>query len=201
VDEFFEAEKVFLVEYHLKIKDATAKADKMTKVHKNVADSYIQISTGLVGLATIENTELDKIFTRVAEALEKGRKLEGRVASDEDLKLGDTLRYYMRDSSAAKDLLYRRTRSLADYEAANKALEKARTKNKEVPQAERHQEDCCKKFDKISEVAKKEIQEFKHRRIGYFKKHLQEMVELELKHARAQTQLLKNCITALQEES
>ena len=62
------------------------------------------------------------------------QKLEGRVASDEDLKLSDTLRYYMRDSAAAKDLLYRRTRSLADYEAANKALEKARTKNKDVPQ-------------------------------------------------------------------
>ena len=56
------------------------------------------------------------------------------MASDEDLKLSDTLRYYMRDSAAAKDLLYRRTRALADYEAANKALEKARTKNKDVPQ-------------------------------------------------------------------
>ena len=50
------------------------------------------------------------------------------------MKLSDTLRYYMRDTAAAKDLLYRRTRALADYEAANKALEKARTKNKDVPQ-------------------------------------------------------------------
>lgn len=30
------------------------------------------------------------------------QKLEGRVASDEDLKLSDMLRYYMRDSQAAK---------------------------------------------------------------------------------------------------
>ncbi|KAL8585213.1 Sorting nexin-6 [Nucella lapillus] len=201
VDDFFENEKIFLVEYHAKIKDATGKSDRMTKVHKNVADSYIQISTGMVLLGTIENTELAKVFTRVAEALEKARKLEGRVASDEDLKLSDTLRYYMRDSAAAKDLLYRRTRSLADYEAANKALEKARTKNKDVPQAEKVQDQCCKKFEKISEVAKKEIQEFKTRRISYFKKHMVELVELELKHARAQAQLLKNCITALEEES
>ena len=35
---------------------------------------------------------------------------------------------------AAKDLLYRRTRSLVDYENANKALDKARTKNKDVAQ-------------------------------------------------------------------
>ncbi|KAK0043714.1 sorting nexin-6 [Biomphalaria pfeifferi] len=200
VDEFFESEKVFLIEYHNKIKDATSKADKMTKVHKNVSDSYIQISTGLVQLATIENTELDKVFSKVAEALEKARKLEGRVASDEDLKLSDTLRYYMRDSMAAKDLLYRRMRALVDYENANKALEKARTKNKEVAAAEKTQDLCCKKFEKISEVAKKEIQEFKTRRIAYFRKHLVELVELEIKHGKAQVQLLKNCITALQEK-
>ena len=54
------------------------------------------------------------------------------MASDEDLKLSDTLRYYMRDSAAAKNLLYRRLRALANYEAATKNLEKARSKNKDV---------------------------------------------------------------------
>ena len=60
------------------------------------------------------------------------QKIEGRVASDEDLKLSDTLRYYMRDSFAAKRLLYRRLRCLANYENANRNLEKARAKNKDV---------------------------------------------------------------------
>jgi len=54
------------------------------------------------------------------------------VASDEDLKLSDTLRYYMRDSAAAKNLLYRRLRALANYETATKNLDKARSKNKDV---------------------------------------------------------------------
>ncbi|CAC5405054.1 SNX5_6_32 [Mytilus coruscus] len=170
VDEFFEQQKVFLIEYHTKIKDGTGKSDKMTRCHKNVADSYIQISTGFVQLATIENTELDKVFTKLAEALEKARKLEGRVASDEDLKLSDTLRYYMRDSSAA------------DYKA------------------EKNQQTCCEKYEKISEVAKKELTEFKSRRISYFKKHLVDLAELELKHSKAQVQLLRNCINALREE-
>ncbi|XP_060079518.1 sorting nexin-6-like [Ylistrum balloti] len=201
VDDFFEKEKGFLVEYHVKIKDATMKSDKMTRAHKAVADNYIQVSSGFVQMATIENTELDKVFTKVAETLEKARKLEGRVSSDEDLKLSDTLRYYMRDSAAAKDLLYRRTRSLADYESANKALEKARTKNKEVAQAEKHQTQCCEKFEKISDVAKKELTEFKGRRIQYFRKNLVDLVELELKHAKAQVQLLKNCISAMKEEA
>lgn len=58
--------------------------------------------------------------------------MEGRVASDQDLKLVDTLRYYQRDSNAAKALLVRRLRCLATYEAANRNLEKARAKNKDV---------------------------------------------------------------------
>jgi len=58
--------------------------------------------------------------------------VESRVASDEDLKLSDTLRYYMRDSNAAKNLLYRRRRCLANYETANKNLDKARAKNRDV---------------------------------------------------------------------
>lgn len=54
------------------------------------------------------------------------------MASDEDLKLSDTLRYYVRDGSAAKDLLYRRLRCLANYEQANKSLDSARAKNRDV---------------------------------------------------------------------
>lgn len=60
------------------------------------------------------------------------QKVEGRVASDEDLKLSDTLRYYVGDSFAAKRLLYRRLRCLANYETANRNLEKARIKNKDI---------------------------------------------------------------------
>lgn len=41
-----------------------------------------------------------------------------------------------------------------DYENANKALDKARAKNKDVLQAENTQQLCCHKFEKISESAK-----------------------------------------------
>lgn len=41
-----------------------------------------------------------------------------------------------------------------DYENANKALDKARAKNKDVLQAETTQQICCQKFEKISESAK-----------------------------------------------
>jgi sorting nexin-5/6/32 len=60
----------------------------------------------------------------------------------------------MRDSKAALDLMYRRSRCLADFDTANKNLDRARTKNKEVQQAEATQESIKKKFENISEKAK-----------------------------------------------
>ena len=56
-----------------------------------------------------------------------------------------------------QDLLYRRTRSLANYESANKKLETAKTKGKGVHDAEAHQQTCKEKFDKLSEVGKEGV--------------------------------------------
>ncbi|XP_023227778.1 sorting nexin-6-like isoform X1 [Centruroides sculpturatus] len=200
VDDFFEHERNFLIEYYNHIRDATMKSDKMTRNHKNVADSYIKISFSLVQLATIDGSELEKFFSKVSETFEKARKLEGRVASDEDLKLSDTLRYYMRDTAAAKDLLYRRLRCLANYENANRNLEKARIKNKDIHMAENVQQQACQKFEAISKQAKQELQDFKTRRVAAFRKNLVELAELELKHSKTQIQLLKSCLMSLHEE-
>ncbi|XP_042202090.1 sorting nexin-32-like isoform X2 [Callorhinchus milii] len=197
VDEFFEHERTFLVEYHNRVRDATLKTDRMTRAHKNVAEDYIPISSALSSLGTLEASPLNKNFLKLAELFEKLRKLEGRVASDEDLKLSDLLRYYMRDSQAAKDLLYRRARALSDYENANKALDKARMKSKDVKQSEANQQLTCQKFERLSESAKQELTDFKTRRVSAFRKNMIEMTELELKHAKASLLLLRNCLTSL----
>lgn len=93
-------------------------------------------------------------MNKLSDYFEVARKTEGRVASDTDLKLSDTLRYYARDSKAALDLLYRRTRRLADYENENKNLERARQKHKDEKQAESNQALAKQKFEHISEVAR-----------------------------------------------
>ncbi|XP_041105994.1 sorting nexin-5-like [Polyodon spathula] len=197
VDDFFDQEKTFLLDYYNKIRDATTKAEKMTRAHKNVADDYIHFSATLDSLSADESTALKMYLLKLAELFEKLRKVEGRVASDEDLKLTELLRYYMRDIQAAKDLLYRRARGLADYESSNKALDKARLKSKEVQQAEEHQQLCCQKFEKLSESGKRELISFKGRRVVAFRKNLIEMAELEIKHAKSSVTLLQSCIDML----
>uniref|UniRef100_A0A8C6MG35 Sorting nexin 6 n=1 Tax=Nothobranchius furzeri TaxID=105023 RepID=A0A8C6MG35_NOTFU len=168
VDDFFEHEKTFLLEYHNRVKDASAKCDRMIRSHKNAADDMNRIASSLYTLGTQDSMDL----------------FEARVAADEDLKLADLLKYYLRESQAAKDLLYRRSRALVDYENANKGLDKARAKNRDVLQAETSQQLCCHKFEKISESAKQELIDFKTRRVAAFRKNLVELAELELKHAK-----------------
>ncbi|RXN19268.1 sorting nexin-6 [Labeo rohita] len=184
VDDFFEHEKTFLLEYHNRVKDSSAKSDRMIRSHKSAADDINRIASTLYTLGTQDSTDLCKFFLKVSELFEKTRKIEARVAADEDLKLADLLKYYLRESQAAKDLLYRRGRALVDYENANKALDKARAKNKDVLQAETTQQVCCQKFEKISESAKQELIDFKTRRVAAFRKNLVELAELELKHAK-----------------
>nr|XP_055170559.1 sorting nexin-32 isoform X5 [Nyctereutes procyonoides] len=184
VDDFFEHERTFLLEYHTRIRDTCLRADRVMYSHKCLADDYIPISAALNSLGVQEVNQLKMSFLKLAEFFERLRKLEGRVASDEDLKLSDMLRYYMRDSQAAKDLLYRRLRALADYENANKALDKARTRNREVRTAESHQQRCCQRFERLSDSAKQELMDFKSRRVISFRKNLVELAELELKHAK-----------------
>lgn len=102
VDDFFEQEKNFLINCYNKIKDSCAKADRMTRSHKNVVDNYVHTAACLHSLASEEPMVIKKYLLKVAKLFEKLRKVESRVSSDEDLKLPELLRYYMLDIEAAK---------------------------------------------------------------------------------------------------
>ncbi|NIG60143.1 sorting nexin-5 [Pontoporia blainvillei] len=183
-DDFFEQEKHFLSNYYDRIKGSFAKADRMTSAHKNVADGYIHTAACLHSLALEEPTVIRKYLLKVAELSEKLRKVESRVSSDEDLKLTELLQYYMLNIEAAKDLLYRRTEALIDYENSNKALDKVWLKSKDLKLAEAYQQEYCQKFEQLSESAKEELINFKQKRVAAFRKNQIEMSELEIKHAR-----------------
>jgi len=147
-----------------------------------------------------DTKSLENFLIKTSDAMEKMRRIEGRVATDQDLKLSDALRYHMHDSTAAKDLLFRRLRCLANYENANKNLERARAKNKDIVLAENAQQEALKQFERISERAKEELKGLKSRRVAAFQKSLTELAELELKHSKAHAQMLRSTIEALKSE-
>ncbi|XP_065368205.1 sorting nexin-32 isoform X2 [Calliphora vicina] len=132
VNDFFENEFQFLTEYNGHLREASLRTEKMTQRHKDVGECHQKISNALRQLSTAEKGTMETFCAKTADIFEKIKNLEVRVASDQDLKLGDTLRYYQRDSEAAKALLIRRLRCLAAYEATNRNLEKVRAKNKDI---------------------------------------------------------------------
>ncbi|XP_026465746.1 sorting nexin-6-like isoform X1 [Ctenocephalides felis] len=202
VNDFFETEYNFLGEYHSNLKEAAQRTSKMTNKHKEMADCYIKISCALKEFSITEHgtgSSMEKFLAKTADIFEKARKIECRVASDQDLKLGDTLRYYQRESNAAKALLIRRLRCLAEYETANRNLEKARSKNKDVHAAETAQTKACEMFESMSARGKDELIGFRARRVAAFKKSLVELAELEIKQARSQHDLLRKSLLSLKE--
>lgn len=199
VDDWFETEKVYLLEYSTLIKEATTKSDRVSRTHKGMADAFIKISTLMDEMAKSEkDSGLDTALLKTAETFEKARKLEARVASDADLKQSDTLRLWSRETTAAKALLYRRARCLANYEAANRNLERARAKAKEVANAEEAQRLACERFEAITELARGELKEMKKRRLQGCAKALVELAELQAKHAKANLALMTAAKASLQ---
>ncbi|XP_034670300.1 sorting nexin-32 isoform X2 [Drosophila subobscura] len=199
VNDFFENELQFLTEYHGHLREAALRTEKMTQRHKEVGDSHQKISNALTQLSTTEKGNVETFVAKTAEIFERVKNLETRVASDQDLKLGDTLRYYQRDSDAAKALLIRRLRCLAAYETANRNLEKARSKNKDVHAAETAQAEACEKFESMSACGKEELIGFRNRRVAAIKKSLVELSELEIKHAKTQYEYLRQSLISIKE--
>lgn len=152
------------------------------------------ISTG--GCANNHTSEgLKQLLLHVSDYFEQARKVETRIASDEDLKLTDTFLYYKRDTVAAQNLLTRRLRFMSEYDTATKNLEKARQKGRtQMQYADVIQKQAKENFISISKLAKQELIDYKQRRVASFKKAFSDLVELELKHLRSHSQLLTDCL-------
>ncbi|CAH8430570.1 unnamed protein product [Heterobilharzia americana] len=198
-DIFFREEKCILAGYHSAVKDATTAADLASKCRKTIANSLLRTELALSNVIPKEcfiSSETD-LTTLLTNFFESYQKILVRLGSDEDLKLSDTLRYYAIDTGAARALLYRRCRALADYETANRNLDKARARMKDVQAAEDAQTAANERFKSISESAKLELEDFKVRRIKYFHKNLLDLAELEVKHAKSQVEVIKSTLIRL----
>lgn len=79
VNDFFENELQFLTEYNSHLKEAAARTERMTKKHKELADSHLKISSNLVQLST-NDRNMEKFLVKIVEVFEKIR-----VMPDEDL--------------------------------------------------------------------------------------------------------------------
>jgi sorting nexin-5/6/32 len=74
VNDFFENELQFLTEYCAHLKEASARTERMTKKHKEVADTHIKISSCMMQLSSAENgNNMEKFLSKTSEIFEKIR--------------------------------------------------------------------------------------------------------------------------------
>lgn len=73
VNDFFESEYNALTEINANLKEAAIRTERMTKKHKEVADSHIKISSNLLQLATVEKPPMEKFLSKTGDVFEKIR--------------------------------------------------------------------------------------------------------------------------------
>lgn len=89
--------------------------------------------------------------------------------------------------------------SKAVDEKANKDLDLARTRNKDVAVAENRQSEACSTFEKLSISAKSELAMQKKGRVEHMRSNLQQLVELEVKNGKAHSEVLRQAIRDIRE--
>jgi sorting nexin-5/6/32 len=196
-DDFYEEQKRNLVEYHRRVKETARFGDYVACAIKRGSNYLMKVSLGFASLATQEGPEINRFHHQISDLFEKIRKIEARVSSDTDLKLVDLLRYTALETEAGTELMYRRNRALADYETANRNLDKARSKGLGIQEAEAAQTTACEKYESITEMGRSELEDVQRRKVIAFHKYLKEYTELQIKHAKAEVTLLEGAITSL----
>ena len=63
------------------------------------------------------------------------------------------------------------------------------------------QQEACTTFEEMSKTAKSELKMQKERRVAHCQKSMLELAELEVKHAKAHAQMLRQAIQAIKAES
>jgi len=204
-DEYYEEKKIWLNEYHTRVADGRKKSVNFTKLHHEIGSDYAQIGVLMGKAVNLEQKSqearkigLDKLCGVVHTHIPKLKKWEVRAGTDTELKLNDLLRYYDHETSAAKDLLYRRQKSLDMVDKRTRELEIARVKNRDIVGAERKLEECREKFDNLSELGRGELKRFSTRRVDAFSANLAELGELQVKHARNRITVLENLIDQME---
>ena len=63
------------------------------------------------------------------------------------------------------------------------------------------QQEACTTFEEMSKTAQAELKMQKERRVAHCQKSITELAELEVKHAKAHAQMLRQAIQAIKAES
>ncbi|GFO47534.1 sorting nexin-5-like [Plakobranchus ocellatus] len=182
LDEFYNTQRTFAADYSKAIKEASLNYNKMLVAQWRLSSSYSTVATELTSCTADRDEELVKL-NRVLKALSDGCEDEATCYELKSAKGETTLGFYLdlfaRYSDSLKEMHFRRVNDLIEYEASEKALEKAKPPKRQL--AEETFDSAKTNFEKCSEKGRAELNRFTQIRLATSGSCLAEYAELQVK--------------------
>lgn len=197
-DEFFEKERDFVNEYTLHLKEASEALNSIIYGRQKLCEVMSHLSAAL-NLNLGDNEGMARVGMRFCNLFSRGlddyRHGLEVISHNDETTLGNTLYFWHRYYESYKEMLFKRTCLMIDYENANRMLDKAKAnKKKETEEAKIIAE---KEFEDCSEVAIQEIKRFHRQRIETISLNMRKYAESQLIVAKDMLQLLNNSVENL----
>ncbi|XP_007901573.2 sorting nexin-6 [Callorhinchus milii] len=199
IDDYFQAERESNYVLTAFTKSLTEKCLEMIHSEQRMAVACGHFSTALhIGSgheADPNDYAVTKMCIKLSEAIDTLKRNFERVAKNNMNTLGCHLELYSRFQDAEKEMLFRRTCKLIEVENANRCVEKA--KHHKKAQAEEVKRIVEREYEDISEMAKKEIQNYHQNRVREYREALVCLTECQLRTARETHTLLTKQLAEL----
>merc|ERR1712131_17658 len=187
-DDFFQQRKVFILKY---LDDITQSFERSSIFYQR----YGLVCKELISIVYLINSTIrtEKSNTIASEAqfasflevfereLEKIKTFESRQKNETDLHLVKTLHYNAEETKAAKDSLIRRARARANFERANRELERAKQTGKNISQATQNSQSASDFLERITNDGNTELKNLDDRRVKDFNTNLTKLAEKQIK--------------------
>lgn len=200
IDEYFQKQREWAVEYGKYMKEASQNFNKMVYAQLRLAGCYSDLGTCIQSEAHAKDDasrKVNKYLGKLGGGLDCAKHgLEVLSANDEKTVVFQ-LDLFARYMEAVKDMLFKRTCLLVDYEDASKALEKAKPNKRQA--AEDAKMSTEKAYEACTDNARKELKSFLQYRLISFEDSLSNFADSQIKTARDTYTLLVKTLTEVKQ--
>ncbi|KAK3578316.1 hypothetical protein CHS0354_004225 [Potamilus streckersoni] len=200
IDEYFHKKREWAADYSKIIKETSSNFNKMVYAQMRLGTCYEHVSTALncSGLnRDDESVKVNRLLITLSRATEDSKHGLEMLSASAEKTLGFELDLNARYMDSVKEMLFRRTCLLIDYQDANRALEKAKPQKKQA--AEEVQATAQKAYDNCCEQARNELKSFLQQRMLSFQDGLILYAESQIKTARDTYALLTKTMMVLKQ--
>lgn len=200
IDEFFSKKREWCSTYSKAIKDASNDFYKMVNAQRRLSASYAQMSSSLQSTCINRDeatVTVNKYLTKLSDATEDTKHGLEVLCNNDEKTLGFQLELYSRYIDSVKEMLFRRTCLLVDYEDANRALDKAKSTKRQAAEEAKHAAETV--YEMCCDNARRELKLYLQSRMLAYQDGMTSFAESQIKTARDTYTLLAKTMTALKQ--